>query len=163
DGLALSAEVRRRPEWRSLPLVLVSTEDGRGLGARASTAGADAVLRKQDCDSGRLLAEGHGLLARPPRPPAPPPASLPPGSRLALPPPGPRFPGPENPLPPLPPPPPPCPAEASPTTAPLPPTAELHASAKLAARAAVLLLVGELARLGGSRNSCRLRLRIGNF
>jgi CheY-like chemotaxis protein len=64
DGLALAAEVRSRPEWRGLPLVLVATEDVHALRERAATAGADAFLRKQDCDSGRLLAEVNALVGR---------------------------------------------------------------------------------------------------
>jgi two-component system chemotaxis sensor kinase CheA len=64
DGLALAAEVRRRPEWRALPLVLVSTRDAAVLRERAAAVGANAFLRKQDCDSGRLLAEVNALIAR---------------------------------------------------------------------------------------------------
>ncbi len=64
DGVALTTAVRRLPEARDVPVILVSAFDSEGERTRGREAGADGFLSKADCASGRLLNEVAAVIAR---------------------------------------------------------------------------------------------------
>jgi chemotaxis protein histidine kinase CheA len=64
DGFELTAQVRRRAETDSMPVILVSARDSAGDRQHGAEAGADGYLSKKDCVSGRLLAEVAAVIAR---------------------------------------------------------------------------------------------------
>jgi two-component system chemotaxis response regulator CheY len=46
DGLSFLAELKSSPQWRNLPVVMVTTEDGEQKVARAIQLGSAAYIRK---------------------------------------------------------------------------------------------------------------------
>lgn len=64
DGYQLTEEVRRRPETRALPIILVSARDQERDRQRGEAVGADGFLSKKECVAGRLLAEVDVVIAR---------------------------------------------------------------------------------------------------
>src|SRR5262249_49841487 len=64
DGVALTKELRTRPDTRTVPIMLVSMSDAENERARGIAAGADGFLSKKDCASGRLLAEITSVVSR---------------------------------------------------------------------------------------------------
>lgn len=64
DGYALTERLRMRQELRDLPVILVSARDGQADRQRGFDAGADAFLSKRECESGRLVTEALGVMAR---------------------------------------------------------------------------------------------------
>jgi two-component system chemotaxis sensor kinase CheA len=55
DGFALTAEIRRDPQLRSVPVVLVTSLDAPEHRERGAAAGADAYIVKSAFDQGQLL------------------------------------------------------------------------------------------------------------
>jgi chemotaxis protein histidine kinase CheA len=64
DGVALTKQLRTRPETSSIPIMLVSMSDGEEDRTRGLAAGADGFLSKKDCASGRLLTEITNVVSR---------------------------------------------------------------------------------------------------
>jgi chemotaxis protein histidine kinase CheA len=64
DGVALTKQLRTRPETSSIPIMLVSMSDSETDRAKGMAAGADAFLSKKDCASGRLLTEITTVVSR---------------------------------------------------------------------------------------------------
>jgi CheY-like chemotaxis protein len=64
DGFALTAEVRKRPDTDSMPVILVSARDTDQDRQRGAAVGADGYLSKKDCVSGRLLSEVGAVISR---------------------------------------------------------------------------------------------------
>ena len=64
DGVALTQELRARPETSSVPIMLVSMNDADAERDRGMAAGADAFLSKKDCAAGRLLTEITNVVSR---------------------------------------------------------------------------------------------------
>ena len=64
DGVALTKELRGRPDTSTVPIMLVSMSDAENERARGIAAGADGFLSKKDCASGRLLAEITSVVSR---------------------------------------------------------------------------------------------------
>jgi chemotaxis protein histidine kinase CheA/CheY-like chemotaxis protein len=64
DGVALTRQLRTRPETSSIPIMLVSMSDSEMDRAKGMAAGADAFLSKKDCASGRLLTEITTVVSR---------------------------------------------------------------------------------------------------
>jgi CheY-like chemotaxis protein len=64
DGVALTKELRGRPDTSAVPIMLVSMSDAENERARGMAAGADGFLSKKDCASGRLLAEITSVVSR---------------------------------------------------------------------------------------------------
>jgi chemotaxis protein histidine kinase CheA len=64
DGVALTKQLRARPETSSVPIMLVSMNDADADRARGIAAGADGFLSKKDCVSGRLLIEITSVVSR---------------------------------------------------------------------------------------------------
>ncbi|MFZ5441103.1 MAG: hybrid sensor histidine kinase/response regulator [Myxococcota bacterium] len=64
DGLAFARRLRASPQWAHLPLLIVSGRNRETDRAEALEAGADGYLTKQECVSGRLLAEVSRVLQR---------------------------------------------------------------------------------------------------
>jgi CheY-like chemotaxis protein len=57
DGLTFARRVRATPAYARIPLIMVSGRNRAEDRAEALAAGADGYLTKQECVSGRLLAE----------------------------------------------------------------------------------------------------------
>jgi chemotaxis protein histidine kinase CheA len=64
DGVALTKQLRARPETSSVPIMLVSMNDADAERARGIAAGADGFLSKKDCAAGRLLIEITSVVSR---------------------------------------------------------------------------------------------------
>jgi CheY-like chemotaxis protein len=64
DGLTFTRRVRGSPQWAHIPLIVVSGRSRESDRAEALDAGADGYLTKQECVSGRLLAEVSRALQR---------------------------------------------------------------------------------------------------
>jgi two-component system chemotaxis sensor kinase CheA len=64
DGLALTKQLRSRPDTSSIPIMLVSMNDADDQRQSGLAAGADGFLSKKDCVSGRLLAEITRVVSR---------------------------------------------------------------------------------------------------
>jgi CheY-like chemotaxis protein len=64
DGVALTKQLRTRPDTSGIPIMLVSMSDSENDRTRGIAAGADAFLSKKECASGRLLAEITSVVAR---------------------------------------------------------------------------------------------------
>jgi two-component system, cell cycle response regulator DivK len=58
DGIRATAELKRDPETRSIPIVIVSAHPYGSVGRRAVEAGCDGWLSKP-CDPRRLLQEAE--------------------------------------------------------------------------------------------------------
>jgi two-component system chemotaxis sensor kinase CheA len=63
DGMAMTREIRAAPQTAAVRVVLVSARAGSDWLTQGLAAGADAVLTKQACASGALLAEVQRVLA----------------------------------------------------------------------------------------------------
>jgi CheY-like chemotaxis protein len=79
DGFAFAAEVRRHPEWRSIPIVVVTSQDLTSEDRRRLNGNVEKILRKDGDSRETLLEQVRDLLAdskapRVPRPNAPVPA-----------------------------------------------------------------------------------------
>jgi CheY-like chemotaxis protein len=64
DGLALTRQLRSRPETSSIPIMLVSMNDSDSDRQNGLAAGADGFLTKKECVSGRLLVEITSVISR---------------------------------------------------------------------------------------------------
>ncbi|HEX2059473.1 MAG TPA: response regulator, partial [Thermoanaerobaculia bacterium] len=63
DGFAFAAEVGRRPEWRSIPIVVVTSLDLTGEDRRRLSGHVETILRKRGDSRESLLAQVRDLLA----------------------------------------------------------------------------------------------------
>ena len=63
DGFAFAAEVGRRPEWRSIPIVVVTSLDLTGDDRRRLSGHVETILRKHGDSRESLLAQVRDLLA----------------------------------------------------------------------------------------------------
>ena len=75
DGFAFAAEVRRHPEWRSIPIVVVTSQDLTADDRRRLNGNVEKILRKDGDSRETLLEQVRDLLAdskapRAPRKPA---------------------------------------------------------------------------------------------
>ncbi|HEX9576997.1 MAG TPA: response regulator [Myxococcales bacterium] len=64
DGFQLTSAVRARPDFDTMPIILVSARESEAEGQRGAQAGADGFLSKRDCVSGRLVSEVGAAIAR---------------------------------------------------------------------------------------------------
>jgi two-component system, chemotaxis family, sensor kinase CheA len=64
DGVALTKQLRARPDTSSIPIMLVSMNDAENERQIGLAAGADGFLSKKECASGRLLAEITSVVSR---------------------------------------------------------------------------------------------------
>jgi signal transduction histidine kinase/DNA-binding response OmpR family regulator len=76
DGFAFAAEVRRHPEWRSIPIVVVTSQDLTNEDRRRLNGNVEKILRKDGDSREALLEQVRDLLvdskaARAPRQHAP--------------------------------------------------------------------------------------------
>jgi len=63
DGFAFAAEVRRRPEWRSIPIVVVTSSDLTSEDRRRLNGNVEKILRKDGDSRATLLEQVRDLLA----------------------------------------------------------------------------------------------------
>jgi CheY-like chemotaxis protein len=63
DGFTFAAEVRRHPEWRSIPIVVVTSQDLSNEDRRRLNGHVDTVIRKDGSTREALLEQVRGLLA----------------------------------------------------------------------------------------------------
>ena len=63
DGFAFAAEVGRRPEWRSIPIVVVTSMDLTSEDRRRLSGHVETILRKHGDSRESLLAQVRDLLA----------------------------------------------------------------------------------------------------
>ena len=63
DGFAFAAEVRRRPEWRSIPIVVVTSQDLSSEDRRRLNGNVEKILRKDGDSRATLLEQVRDLLA----------------------------------------------------------------------------------------------------
>ena len=63
DGFAFAAEVGRRPEWRSIPIVVVTSMDITSEDRRRLNGHVETILRKHGDSRESLLAQVRDLLA----------------------------------------------------------------------------------------------------
>ncbi|HEX8253845.1 MAG TPA: response regulator, partial [Thermoanaerobaculia bacterium] len=63
DGFAFAAEVGRRPEWRSIPIVVVTSQDISNDDRRRLNGHVETILRKHGDSRESLLAQVRDLLA----------------------------------------------------------------------------------------------------
>ena len=63
DGFTFAAEVRRHPEWRSIPIVVVTSQDLTNEDRRRLNGHVEKVLRKDGNSREELLTEVRDLLA----------------------------------------------------------------------------------------------------
>jgi signal transduction histidine kinase/DNA-binding response OmpR family regulator len=63
DGFAFAAEVRRHPEWRSIPIVVVTSQDLTSDDRRRLNGDVDTILRKHGDSGEALLEQVRDLLA----------------------------------------------------------------------------------------------------
>ncbi|HEX2059419.1 MAG TPA: response regulator, partial [Thermoanaerobaculia bacterium] len=63
DGFAFAAEVGRRPEWRSIPIVVVTSLDLTSEDRRRLSGHVETILRKHGDSRESLLAQVRDLLA----------------------------------------------------------------------------------------------------
>jgi signal transduction histidine kinase/DNA-binding response OmpR family regulator len=75
DGFAFAAEVRRHPEWRSIPIVVITSQDLSSEDRRRLNGNVEKILRKDGDSRETLLEQVRDLLAdsnatRAPRQPA---------------------------------------------------------------------------------------------
>jgi signal transduction histidine kinase/CheY-like chemotaxis protein len=63
DGFTFAAEVRRHPEWRSIPIVVVTSQDLSNEDRRRLNGHVDTVIRKDGSTRDALLEQVRGLLA----------------------------------------------------------------------------------------------------
>jgi signal transduction histidine kinase/CheY-like chemotaxis protein len=63
DGFAFAAEVRRHPEWRSIPIVVLTAQDLTNEDRRRLNGHVEAVLQKHGHSREAMLAQVRDLLA----------------------------------------------------------------------------------------------------
>jgi signal transduction histidine kinase/DNA-binding response OmpR family regulator len=63
DGFTFAAEVRARPEWRSIPIVVVTAQDLTSEDRRRLTGHVETILRKHGDSRETLLEQVRDLLA----------------------------------------------------------------------------------------------------
>ena len=63
DGFEFAAEVRRHPEWRSIPIVVVTAEDLTSDDRKRLNGNVDSIVRKNGDTRESLLAQVRDLLA----------------------------------------------------------------------------------------------------
>jgi signal transduction histidine kinase/DNA-binding response OmpR family regulator len=63
DGFAFAAEVRRHPEWRSIPIVVVTAQDLTNEERRRLNGNVETVLQKHGDSRDALLVQVRDLLA----------------------------------------------------------------------------------------------------
>ena len=63
DGFAFAAEVRRHPEWRSIPIVVVTAQDLTSEDRRRLNGHVETILRKKGDSREALLEQVRDLLA----------------------------------------------------------------------------------------------------
>jgi signal transduction histidine kinase/CheY-like chemotaxis protein len=63
DGFEFAAEVRRRPEWRSIPIVVVTAEDLTKADRKRLNGHVETILKKDGDSRETLLAQVRDLLA----------------------------------------------------------------------------------------------------
>jgi signal transduction histidine kinase/CheY-like chemotaxis protein len=63
DGFAFAAEVRRHPEWRSIPIVVVTAQDLTNEDRRRLNGNVEKILRKDGDSREMLLEQVRDLLA----------------------------------------------------------------------------------------------------
>jgi CheY-like chemotaxis protein len=63
DGFAFAAEVRRHPEWRSIPIVVVTAEDLSKADRKRLNGHVETILQKGGDSRESLLAQVRDLLA----------------------------------------------------------------------------------------------------
>jgi signal transduction histidine kinase/DNA-binding response OmpR family regulator len=63
DGFAFAAEVRTRPEWRSIPIVVVTAQDLTSEDRRRLNGHVETILRKHGDSRDALLEQVRDLLA----------------------------------------------------------------------------------------------------
>jgi CheY-like chemotaxis protein len=62
DGFELLEEIRRRPEWRDIPVVVVTSKDLTAEDRSRLNGGVDRIIQKTDRDE--TLREVRGVLAK---------------------------------------------------------------------------------------------------
>ena len=78
DGFGFLKELRSRPEWQTIPVVVVTAQDVTAEDRARLGGEADHIVRKSGADMQELLAEVRRAIG--PAPPAPPPARHGPGA-----------------------------------------------------------------------------------
>jgi signal transduction histidine kinase/CheY-like chemotaxis protein len=63
DGFAFAAEVRRHPEWRSIPIVVITAQDLTNEDRRRLNGNVEKILRKDGASREALLEQVRDLLA----------------------------------------------------------------------------------------------------
>jgi CheY-like chemotaxis protein len=63
DGFEFAAEVRRHPEWRTIPIVVVTAQDLTNDDRKRLNGNVDSILRKNGDTRESLLAQVRDLLA----------------------------------------------------------------------------------------------------
>lgn len=63
DGFAFAAEVRRREEWRSIPIVVVTAQDLTGEDRKRLNGNVETIIRKSGEPGDALLEQVRDLLA----------------------------------------------------------------------------------------------------
>jgi CheY-like chemotaxis protein len=63
DGFAFAAEVRRHPEWRSIPIVVITAQDLTNDDRRRLNGNVEKILRKDGDSRESLLEQVRDLLA----------------------------------------------------------------------------------------------------
>ncbi len=63
DGFAFAAEVRRHPEWRSIPIVVVTAKDLTNEDRRRLTGNVESIVRTHGDSRESLLSQVRDLLA----------------------------------------------------------------------------------------------------
>jgi CheY-like chemotaxis protein len=63
DGFAFAAEVRRHPEWRSIPIVVVTAQDLTNEDRRRLNGNVEKILRKDGDSREELLGQVRDVLA----------------------------------------------------------------------------------------------------
>jgi len=63
DGFEFAAEVRRHPEWRSIPIVVITAQNLTNDERRRLTGHVESIVRKRGDSRGSLLAQVREVLA----------------------------------------------------------------------------------------------------
>lgn len=62
DGFTMTQEIRKNPEWKDLPVVVVTTRETREDKIRGIQVGANAYITKKDFDQMKLVETIHRLV-----------------------------------------------------------------------------------------------------
>jgi CheY-like chemotaxis protein len=63
DGFAFAAEVRKHPEWRSIPIVVLSAQDLTNEDRKRLNGHVETIIRKHGDGRESILAQVRDLLA----------------------------------------------------------------------------------------------------